>query len=325
MKPQRRQALQMLAATLLGALPFSSRSQAFPSRPVTIVLPYPPGASTDQVARLVQPKLSAAFGHNVIVEYKPGANGSLGAAYVAKSPPDGYRILLATQPIVAISPHLQKNMGFDPFKELTPLTNGVNAVVALCVHASLGVNTLPELVAYSKKNPGKLAFGTAGAGSPQHVGGVLLAQRAQIDMIHAPYKGGGPMVNDLLAGHIKVGIATLSVFKPLMSDGRLRVIAIGEKTRFPGTPDIPTVAETLPGFELSTWLGFFGPGGLPADVAAFLSNEIAKALRAEDVRSKLEEAALLVSAEGPEALAKTVRADYEFYGRLIREHRISID
>lgn len=318
----RRHALGLIAA---AALPLSAWSQAFPSRPITIVVPYPPGASTDQTARLVAQRWAADSGHSIVVENKGGANGNIGAATVAKAPPDGYRILLATQPIVTINPFIYKDMGFDPVKDLTPLTAAVNGVVAIAVHPSLPVNNLAELIAYAKKQPGGLQYGTAGAGTPQHIGGLLLAQRAGIPATHVPYKGGGPMVTDLLAGHVKVGIVTLSAIKAHADAKRLKVLAIGETKRFPGAPDIPTVAETLPGFELTTWLGFFGPGGLPKDRVEYLSQALIKALNADDVKAKLTELALPLRAEGPEDLAKLVASDREQYGKIIREHRITTD
>jgi tripartite-type tricarboxylate transporter receptor subunit TctC len=294
---------------------------------VNIVVPYPPGGSSEQLARSVQVRLSAALGQPVVIENRAGAGGTIGAAYVAKSPPDGYRILMATQPIITINPHLQKDMGFDPLKDLTPLTNGVNAVVCIAVSSSVPAQNLAELIAWGRKNPGALTFGTAGAGSPQHVGGMLLAQRAQMEMTHVPYKGGGPMVTDLMAGHIKAGVATMSVFRPFINDRRIKVLAIGEKARFPGAPDIPTIAETVPNFELSTWLGFYGPGGLPADITRTLSMELIKALKADDVRGKLADAGLLVAADGPEALGALGRSEHELYGRkrIIRDNRISAE
>ena len=322
---RRRTLAAALGATALGAVASSARAQAFPSRPVTIVVPYPPGGSSEQVARSIQTRMSTALGQSVVIENRAGAGGSIGAAYVAKSPPDGYRILMATQPIITINQHLQKDMGFDPLKDLTPLTNGVNAVVAIAVSSSLPVQNLAEMIAWGKKNPGALTFGSAGTGSPQHIGGILLGQRAQMQVTHVPYKGGGPMLTDLLAGHIKMGVATLSVFRPFVADKRLKILAIGELARFPATPDIPTVAETIPNFELSTWLGFYGPGGLPADITRTLSGELAKALKADEVRGKLADAGLLVAADGPDALAKLGRVEHELYGRIIRDNRITAE
>jgi tripartite-type tricarboxylate transporter receptor subunit TctC len=317
-------ALSILALGLT-AVSAPLRAQGFPNRPVTIVVPYPPGGATDLVARFVQPKLQAAFGQSIVVENKGGANGSIGGASVAKATPDGYRILMATQPVITINPHLQKEAGWDPQKELAPLTNAVDAVIALAVNADLPVNNLAELIAYGRANPGKLTFGTAGAGSPQHLGGVLLGQRAKIQWTHVPYKGGGPMINDLLAGHVSVGIGTLAILKPFIKEGRLRIIAVGGATRYAGTPNIPTIAETLPGFELNTWLAFYAPAGTPADVQKLLSTELQRALKSDDVRSKLLEAALVVNAEGPEPLARTGRSEYELYGKVVRDNLITLD
>jgi tripartite-type tricarboxylate transporter receptor subunit TctC len=321
---QRRVALKALASGLTLSAPALSLAQtAYPSKPLTVIIPYPPGASTDQTGRRVANKMAPTFGQPVIAENKPGASGVVGAAYVARSPADGTRILMATQPILTVSPHLNKDMGFDAQKDLVPVSSAINAVVAVCVSSKIPVKTLPELIDYSKRNRGKLSYGTAGQGSPQHIGGLLLNQKAGMDMVHVPYKGGGPMVNDLLAGHVNVGIATLSVFKPLLNDPRVRVIAIGEKSRYAGTPDIPTIAETIPGFELNTWLGFFTAAGTPADILASLRKSVEAALNAADVKDPLAASALLVQQTGPQGLAATVKSDYETYGRIIRENGIT--
>lgn len=325
MSISRRGLLASAGSLATAAFARSAAAQSFPSKPITMVVPYPPGASTDLVARLVQQRMQGDIRENVIVENRAGANGNVGAAYVAKSPADGYRILLATQPIVAINPYVYKNTGFDATKELAPITCAVNAVVCIAVHPSLPVHSVGELVAYAKANPGKLNFGSAGTGSPQHIGGLLFAQRAGFQWTHVPYRGGGPMVSDLLAGNVKVGIVTLSTVKGSMADGRLRILAIGEKARFDGTPQIPTIAETLPGFELTTWLGFFGPAGLGAGATQFLSKHLAQALDDPAVKAKLADSALPVHAEGPEALAQRVAADQAVYRRVIREHHITAD
>jgi tripartite-type tricarboxylate transporter receptor subunit TctC len=322
-KISRRQLMAGAAASAL--LPGVVRAQAFPNRPITIVVPYPPGASTDQVARLVQQRMTTDVGVPVIVDNRGGANGNVGAAYVAKSPPDGYRILLATQPIVTINPYVYKSVGFDPNKELTPLTCAVNGVVSVAVHPSLPVNNIAELIAYGKARPGELNYGTAGAGSPQHIGGLLFAQRAGFEWTHVPYRGGGPMVADLMSGQIKCGIVTLSSVKALADQGKLKILAIGEKTRFSGAPNIPTISESLAGFDLTTWLGFFGPGGLPPELTQFLSRHLVAALTSEGVRSKLQELALPVRADGPAALAQLVAADQALYQRIIRERNITAE
>lgn len=325
MQMNRREMLTLLASSMAGAIPLRSWAQGYPDRPITMVVPYPPGASSDMLARLVQARMSAATGRTVIVENKGGAGGNIGAAYVAKSPADGYRILLATQPIVTINPFLYKNPGFDANKDLAPLTSGVNAVVSLVVHPSLPVNSVAELIEYGKKHPDELNYGTAGNGTPQHIGGLLFAERAGITMTHIPYRGGGPMVTDLLAGQIKVGIVTLSTVKQYIADKRLKVIAIGEKTRFSGTPDIPTIAETLPGFELTTWLGFLGPAGMPPNAVDYLVTQLTNALKSDEVKTPLLNAALLVNPEGPAALERVIKADQDTYSKIIKQYKITND
>jgi tripartite-type tricarboxylate transporter receptor subunit TctC len=319
----------MLSSVVFGAacavVPLTLQAQTFPDHPVTIVAPYAPGASTDTIARLVQPKLQASLGQPVIVENRPGADGSVGAASVAKSPHDGYRILIATQPVVAINSYFQKDSGFDPFRDLMPLTSAASSVMSIAVNASLPVNNLAELIAYVKKNPGKVSFGSPGTGSPQHISGVVLAQRADMVWTHVPYKGGAPMVSDLLAGHVQVGIATLSVFKPLLGDKRLRLIVVGGKTRFPGLPDVPSIMETFPGFDLTSWFAFYAPAGTPAPIAARLVADLTKALESDDVRARLADIAMIANPEGPAALDKLGHADFEAYGKIIRENKISAE
>ena len=324
MNTPRRHFIGSVGAACVAALPGWSFAQSgYPSRPLSVVIPYPPGASTDQTGRLVQARMAPTFGQPVIAENRAGAGGVVGAAFVAKSPADGTRILMATQPILTVSPHLLKDMGFDAQKDLVPVSSAINAVVAICVNAALPVRNVAELIDYGRRNPRTLNYGTAGEGSPQHIGGLLLNQRTGLDMVHIPYKGGGPMVTDLMAGHVKVGIATLSVFKPLMNDPRVRVLAIGEKTRYAGTPDLPTIAETVPGFELSTWLGFFAAAATPPSILSALSTAVEAAVQSAEVKTPLANSALLVQPGGPEALARTVRSDYEVYGRIIRDNGIT--
>ena len=313
----------VLAGTLLSMLITPADAQPFPSRPVTIVVPYPPGAATDLIARLVQPRLQAALGQPVIVENRPGANGAIGAAYVAKSVPDGYRILVAPQPVVAINPLVQK-LQYDPMRDLAPLTSAANAVMAIAVHESLPVDDIKGLVTFAKKNPGKLAYGSSGTGSPMHIGGLLLAQRAGIDWTHVPYNGSGPMIMNLLSGEIKIAIATLSAFPRLGTDRRVRVIAIGEKQRVPGAPDVPTIAETFPEFEMTTWQAFYTTAGVPDEILKRLSAELVKIMRSDDVMKRLQELALFVNAEGPQHLARIQREDYERFERILREKRIAV-
>jgi len=319
MKFEPRAALNGLILGAFAVFSLAAQAQTYPNRAVTIVVPYPPGASTDQLVRLVQPKLAAGLGQPVVVENRGGAAGNVGSALVARSTPDGYRILLTTDAVVTLNPYVYKDMGFDPVKDLSPITTAVNAVLGIAVHPSLPVNNLAELIDYARKNPKKVFFGTAGSGSPQHVAGEMLNRRAQVQLVHVPYKGGGPAIADLLAGHIKMGISTISAMVPHLGSGNIRIIAIGERTRFEGTPNIPTIAETLPEFEASAWLAFFAPAGTPRDIVNRLNAELVKALNAGDVKAKLLGLGLLVVGDRPEQLAAKLKADFERRGKILRE------
>ena len=311
------------SAAWLGAA--SVRGQSAGAKVMTLLVPYPPGASTDQVARLVAQRWSAITGQTLVIENRGGANGNVGAAVVAKSPPDGSRILLATQPIVSINPFIYKDAGFDANKDLTPLTCGVNAVVALVAHPSLPANTVAELIDYGKRNPGALQYGTAGSGSPQHIGGLLLAQRAGIGLTHVPYRGGGPMVTDLVAGHIKLGIVSLSAVKAHVADKRLKVLAIGEKTRFAGAPDIPTVAETLPGFSGELWVGLFVGAGTPEAIVRKLAQEVEAVVAAPDVQEKFAALGVEKLNGGPDTLARMLRTDLAAWKPIVQASGASVD
>jgi tripartite-type tricarboxylate transporter receptor subunit TctC len=302
-----------------------ARAQAWPTRPIELIVPYPTGASVDFTARLVQPRLAATLGQSVVVENRGGAGGNIGSAYVAKSAPDGYRILLTTNAVMVINPHVYRNMGFDALKDLTPLTLAVNGPLGIAVAATSPIQSLADLIAFAKRNPGKLSFGTPGSGSPQHVVGELLKQRAGMFMVHIPYRGVGPVITDVIGGSVDVVISTLSALTPQASAGRLRVLALCEAKRLESAPNIPVVAETLAGFEASAWLAFFAPAGSPREVVQKLNAALVGAINAEDVRSKLIGSALAPAPGTPEQLGKLVRDEHERWGRIIRERNITAD
>jgi tripartite-type tricarboxylate transporter receptor subunit TctC len=320
--------VRMIQVGLAAACAFiaaAAQAQTYPDHPITMVLPYPPGASTEQLARAVQNPLQTALGQPVIVENRPGAAGNIGSAYVAKSPPDGYRLLLTTNAVLTLNPHFYPDLGFDPLKDIAPVTRAVNGALAIAVHTSLPVNTLPELIAYAKAHPKEIFYGTTGTGSPQHMMGETLNRLAGIELTHVPYKGGGPAMNDLLGGHIKMVIITLSTVLPQVGSGRIKILAIGESKRFSGAPDIPTVAETLPGFDVTSWLCFVFPGSTPKPLVDRMNGEMVKALNLPEVKEKLETLALPVVADKPEDLAQTIRSDFDRWGKVIRELGIKPD
>ena len=310
--------LAMLVAT--GAAP----AQDFPNRPITIVVPYPPGASTEQVARLVQPILQERLKQQVIVENRPGGNGSVGTMAVARSDPDGHTIVLTTNALMTINPNLQQ-MPFDPIKDFAPLTTAVRGILGLAVHPSVPAKSIAEFIDYVKKNPKKVNYGTAGTGSPQHMSGLLLNRAADIELVHVPYKGGGPAMNDLLGGHIQSVVATIVTMLEHERNGVLRILGIGEKQRFSGIPHVPTISETVPGFEATSWLAFYAPAKTPKAVIDTLNRELVFALNNPEVKRKLEDAGLPVIADKPEDLSRMTKDDLARWGELARQMNVKVE
>ncbi|VWX62437.1 ABC transporter substrate-binding protein [Burkholderiales bacterium 8X] len=309
------------AAAALAVLGFSmaaAAQSAYPNKPIKMVVPYPPGASTDAVARLVGQKVGEELGQPVVVDNKGGASGNIGSDFVAKAAPDGYTFLLATDATHTSNAHLFKNFPFDVLKDVTPITLAAKNILVLVAHPSFPPNNVRELIDYAKKNPGKVSYGSAGQGSPHHLSGAMLNQMAGIEMVHVPYKGGGPAATDVLGGQIPIIFSSYVTVAAQIQGGKLKVLGVTEKERYPGLPNVPTIAETLPGFEMSSWLGFFGPPNLPAPIVTRLHDSIVKALAAPDVAAKLDAAGLLVVGSTAQQFAAQQKADYEKRGTLIK-------
>jgi len=303
-----------------GAAP----AQDFPSKPITIVIPYPAGASTEQVGRLVQPILQERLKHPVIVENRPGGNGSIGSMAVARADPDGHTVLLTTNALMTITPHVQ-SMPFDPIKDFAPVTTAVRGILGLAVHPSVPAKSMAEFIAYVKKNPKTINYGTAGVGSPQHMAGLLLNRAAGIELVHVPYKGGGPAMNDLLGGHIQSVVATIVTMLEHERNGALRILGIGEDKRFSGIPHVQTIAETVPGFQATSWLAFYAPAKTPPAVVDKLNRELVAALNDPGVKRKLEEAGLPIVADKPEDLGRMTKDDLARWGEIAREMNVRVD
>lgn len=297
---------------------------AFPSRLITLVVPYAPGGSPDAIARLIAPKLAAAFGQTVVVDNRPGASGNIAAAYVARASADGHNILFATEPMVTINPHLFKNMGYDPAKDLTPITAAVNVVLSLSVNPEVPAHNLAELVTYLKAHPGT-GFGTSGIGTPMHLAGLRLARMAQVDVTHVPYRGGALVLGDLAGNNIKFAFVDYATTKPLADSGKVRILAIGEPARVELAAGVPTMSETYPGLTLTSWFGFFGPAGMAPDVAERWNRELHAALLAPDVKERLTAMGITARPDGPAELARLVRTGLESAGREVRENKITVD
>jgi tripartite-type tricarboxylate transporter receptor subunit TctC len=307
---------------LMTAFAASALAQDYPSRPITIVSAQASGGASDTVVRAIQERLQAALGQPIVLENRPGASGNVGAAAVARAAPDGYTLMVGTDAMMTSNVHLFKSMPFDPVKDFAPITNAGANIIVLAVHADVPVKSVAELVAYAKANPGKMQFGTSGIASPHHLAGELLKLKTGIDIVHVPYRGGALSANDLAGGHIPMAFMSYSAVAPLIPTGKIRVLAVVEKTRYAAIPDVPTIGETIPGFEMSSWLGFFAPAGTPAPILTRLHDEFVKALRADAVKERLAAVGLAVVAGTPAELAETVRSGIAVRDKLIKAAKI---
>ena len=300
--------------------------QAYPARPIRLVVPFPPGGAVDFYARVVQQPLSEALGQQLVIDNKAGASGMVGAEIVAKSPPDGYTLLLGNIASLAINVGLYAKMPYDPLKDLTPIVRTVDVNYVLVVHPSVPANTVPELVAYAKANPGKLSYGSAGSGSLPHLGTELFKAQTGIDMLHVPYKGGGPMVTDLLGGTVQVVIGDQANLMPHVQSGKLRALAVATPKRSPNSPNLPTIAESgLPGYDSTAWQGLAGPAGLPPDVVKRLNEAFNMVMAMPAVRDKLTGGGLEVVGGTPEQFARFIAAEITKWTKIAKDVGAKVD
>jgi tripartite-type tricarboxylate transporter receptor subunit TctC len=309
----------MLLAT--GVAP----AQDYPKRPIRFVVPLPPGGSPDLTARTISGGLSAAWGQQIVVDNRPGAHHNLAAEIVARSNPDGYTWLLTTDNILTVNPHIEK-VPFDPFKDFTPVTQHARILFLLVVHPSVPAKSVQELVALAKARPGALNYGSSGNGSPQHLGTAMLQHYAGIQMLHVPYKGAAPAINDLLPGRIQVWIGAANSLLPHIRDNRVRLLAAASSKRTPLLPDTPTIAESgYPGYALDIWLGVTMPAKVPAPIVAKVSAGIAQVLNVPEVRAKLAPQGVDIVTSSPQALAQLIREDHARWGKIIKAAGIKGD
>jgi tripartite-type tricarboxylate transporter receptor subunit TctC len=311
-------------AILIAASPRAE--DPWPSKPVVIIVPYPAGGVADLLPRVVGAKLSEKWKQPVIVENKAGASGNIGMAEGARAAPDGYTLLLAPAGNLTVNPILFKNLPFDTHRDLTPVTNLAQVPNVLVVHPSVPARTFKELVAYAKANPGRLNFASPGAGSGAHLAGELLDFQAGIDMIHVPYKGLAPAVNDLVGGNIQVMFAGIPTVIQHIRAGKLVALAIASRERSPQLPDIPTLAESgLPGFDVTSWYGIVTRAGTPPAVIRKVQQDMAIALQQDDVRAKLLAAGLEPIGSSPEAFAAMIATETRKWGDIVRRANITVE
>ncbi len=315
-----------LVAAVLGCL-FSAAAaaQAYPARPVRIVIPLSPGGTTDVPGRIITQRLSESLGQQFFVENRAGAGGTIGADYVAKSKPDGYTLLLTATPHV-ITGNLYKNLPYRTLEDFAPVIRIASGPYVLTVHPSLGVNSVKELIALAKKNPGKIDYASSGNGSAQHLVGALFAHMAGIELTHVPYKGSGPAQQDLIAGIVKVGFPGTPIVIPHMKSGRLMALAVTTARRSSHLPDVPTIAEAgVPGYEAIVWVGLLAPAQTPREIVVKLNAEIAKVLRAPDVKELLASSGVDPAPTSPEEFGTYLKGEFDKWGNVVRESGATVN
>jgi tripartite-type tricarboxylate transporter receptor subunit TctC len=280
--------IPVLAAITILSSPVIAKAQDYPTQPIRIIVGYPPGAGIDLTARLFADWLKTAFNRSVVVENRPGASGQLGAEFVSHAEPDGYTLVYAVGSDLVWTPFLTNQPTVDPLKDLTPVATAISSVNCIAVNAASPIRTLQDLIEFTQKNPGKLTYGTAGVQSYYYLIGQALKQQG-VDMLHVPYKGTPPVVSALLSREIDVGLTTLASVATHVASGNVRVLAVMQPDRYPGTPDVPAIREALPKFHAPlSWFGFFGPPGLPQAITEKLHSEIGKALNDTEIQDKIK-------------------------------------
>jgi tripartite-type tricarboxylate transporter receptor subunit TctC len=322
--------LSYLLAALCFALPAISFGEAYPTKPIKWIVPFPPGGPTDSFSRPVAQKLGELLGQPVVVENVPGAGASIGMDRLAKSPPDGYTIGLATTGTHAINPHLYgARLPHNTLKDFTPLTLGVKYVNTLIVNPEVPAATVAELVAYAKANPGKVTFGSAGNGASNHLSGEVLKYVTGAPMSHVPYRGSAPALADVIAGNVTFMFDILVTVLPQVQAGRVRALAVTSATRSPHAPDIPTMAESgIQGFSEAgsdLWFGIVGPAKMPKAVVEKLNAKLIEALRTPEIRQRVSAQSFELWTSTPEEFAKVIRVDHEKWGKIVKVSGAKVD
>lgn len=311
-----------ICAALLALAAATASAQTYPNRAIRMIVPYPPGGGADITARPIAQMLSERWGQPVVIENHGGASGMIGADIVAKAPPDGYTIMVSASAEVALNAALFAKMPYDPVKDFAPITLATVTPMALVVHPSLPITSLNEYIAHAKAKPGSLAFGSAGAGSVHHFAGEWLKMLTTADIVHVPYKGSGPLMTDLLGGHTPSGFATLLPAMQHMKTGKLRALAVTTQQRAPLLPDVPTIAETLPGFDVTQWNAVWAPAATPRDVLDKLSAEIRRIVQSADYKARMLEQGSEAVGNSPSELAAFQKSEIDKYRKIAQAANI---
>ncbi len=321
-----RNVCRALAAAML-VLPLCGVAQtAFPTRPIHMLVPFPPGGVSDAAARLVAEAMTKRLGQQVIVENKPGATGNVAGDLTAKAEPDGYTMMLAYNGILTINPFVFDKMPFDVTKDFTPIGKIGEYPFLMTVNPNVDAKNLQELIALSKKSPKGLDYGTSGNGSNEHLIATLIQQKTGANFVHVPYKGGGPAMADAMAGHIPIGMASVAGGTSLVKSGKLRAIVVSSPERWPSMPDVPTVVESgVPDVVVMSWIGLIGPAKIPRAIVDRLNAELNASLETQEMKDKMFALGVRVAPGPPEAFQAEIKKDYDRFGPLIKSAGIKVD
>lgn len=318
----RRETLIGIGAGLTAMAGGAAWSQDFPNRPIRLIVPFPAGGPADAIGRTAATGLSN-LGQPAVVENRAGASGNIGSNIVAKAAPDGHTLLVGNIATNALNAYVYKTMPYDVLKDFTPICAVVAPLMTVSVHHSVPVNSIAELIDYGKKNPGKLSYATSGLGTPHHIAMAQLCQMAGVEMVHVPYRGGAPATADVAGGQVPVGCLTLSAALPFQRSGKLKILGMTESTRAALVPEIPTVGETLKGFEMTNWQGLFGPAGMPPAITRALHRECVKVFTAD--KAILESQGLGIFLMAPEPFGEFVVAENTKWQRFVKTLNISVE
>jgi len=315
-----------LAAVVLAALPLAAFAQAWPQKPVRIIVPYPAGGTSDILARTVSVKLGEIWGQSVVVENKPGANGNVGADFVAKSPPDGYTILLADVGAIAISPSVYTTLGFDPTKDFSPVTMVAYSPHILAVNPNVPVKSVKELIEYSKAQNGKLNYAASSVGSAPHLAGIDFAMRTGTQWAYIPYKGGAQAITDVVGGQAEVLFNGMLATYPHVKSGKLKILAVSSAERMPSIPDVPTVAESgVPGFQTGSWQGVLAPPNTPRPIVDKINADLIKVLGDQATRDKLSDQGAIVRTQTPEQMQAFIRDETARWAKVVKAANVKVE
>ncbi|MFZ3321310.1 MAG: tripartite tricarboxylate transporter substrate binding protein [Usitatibacter sp.] len=313
---------RLAALALAGLLPAVAAAQAWPTRPVKMIVPFPAGGATDVVARLLGQKLGEAWGQSVVIENRAGAGGNIGGEAAAHSPADGYTLFMTSGSIVTANPYMYKSLPYDPTKDFVAITNVASGPQVVIVNPDGPFKTLQELIAYGKANPGRVTFGSAGIGTQTHLAGENFAYSAGIDMTHVPYKGEAYAITDVMGGQISTAVINLSAAINFIKSGKLRALAVTSKERNAQLPDVPAAAEAVPGFENAGWFGLLAPTGTPKEIVDKVYRDSAGILGTDEFRARLAKLAMVPVGNTPAEFAAAIHDESAYWAKIIRERKL---